>query len=244
MLKTLFHIAVICGFILVVAFLAVLLWQHLFGGSPSERSTPPSSTEEAIANYTMWLAILTGLLVLATLTLYVSGESGVSVARQSADAARDAANATRASVELSDRTAESQLRAYVLVRDIRVSIEQNFYLVTISNFGQTPARQVKTLIETGFVLPDTPYPTIDPHKEGSRGVLGAGGLNQAKYPFDPALLADLRAGVTVIKLTGLITYKDIFNKDRTTTFRAQYGARLWSGLGDFMVLTADGNDFN
>jgi hypothetical protein len=55
----------------------------------------PGATDQAIAEYTKWLAIFTAFLVLATIGLFVSGERTVDVARQSANAAKDSADAAK-----------------------------------------------------------------------------------------------------------------------------------------------------
>src|SRR5215216_1312146 len=92
-------VAIFIAFLLIVAVLGLFLWQTLFaseehgegreqpaiaqsqhqprhedsiGGSPAPRTHNP--TEEAIATYTKWLAIFTPFLVLATISLFISGE--------------------------------------------------------------------------------------------------------------------------------------------------------------------------
>jgi hypothetical protein len=122
--------AVLVVYAVVAIVLGVLLWQSLFGSEvlttarpeQTERNlhgdqAPPvahSRAEETIAEYTRVLAVFTGLLVLATIALFVSGERNVKVATEAAKAAQDAANAARASVDLAQVTATRQLRAYLV----------------------------------------------------------------------------------------------------------------------------------
>jgi hypothetical protein len=111
------NIAVFGAFVLMVAVLGFFLWQTLFvfekhsntqpeakpsysdqraGDENSGRVSPAPSrgnaTDEAIAEYTKWLAIFTLFLVLATVGLFISGERNVEVARQAANAARQSAD--------------------------------------------------------------------------------------------------------------------------------------------------------
>lgn len=99
------NLAIFGAFVIIVAVLGFFLWQTLFaseengnghkepeptyseqrsGGEHALRSSPTPSrsnrTEEAIAEYTKWLAIFTLFLVLATIALFVSGERNVRVA--------------------------------------------------------------------------------------------------------------------------------------------------------------------
>ena len=136
------NVAVFGAFLLMALVFGFFLWQTLFaskeysgretesksayseqqGGNEDslKSSIPPSAskpaTDEAIAKYTKWLAIFTMFLVLATLGLFISGERSVEVAGRSANAAKDSAKAAQNAVELADKTAARQLRAYVWVK--------------------------------------------------------------------------------------------------------------------------------
>jgi hypothetical protein len=117
MLKPAINIAIFGAFVLIVAVLGFFLWRTLFtsekhgnaqpeakpaysdqgtSAENSSRASPTPSvsnaTDEAIAEYTKWVAIFTLFLVLATIGLFISGERNVEVARQSADAAARAAD--------------------------------------------------------------------------------------------------------------------------------------------------------
>src|SRR5437588_611817 len=81
-------------------------------------------------------------ILVATIALFVSGERNVNVARKSAGAAKDAADAAQGAVKLSEKIAERQLRAYVLA--IQANVNHAFdgvprAFVLVKNTGQTPA---------------------------------------------------------------------------------------------------------
>jgi hypothetical protein len=140
----LLNISIYGAFVIIVVCLGFFLWKVLFVSEEvrdgrkqtepaySEQQTDPeqplrggpipSSSENAITEYTKWLAIFTLFLVLATIALFISGERNVDVARKSAVAAGEAARAAKNSVELAKNTAERQLRAY---GDLDLSREPN-----------------------------------------------------------------------------------------------------------------------
>jgi hypothetical protein len=173
MLKNITNIAVFGAFLIVVGFLGIVLWQSLFPSEKVEkqRNEPQAThaeqqgsdeqavragasprahnpTEDAIAEYTKWLAVFTALLVLATISLFVSGERNVDAARESAKAAKEAADAARDSVRLAESTAERQLRAYIGFDWGAVLLNspadgQITAWMRLKNFGTTPAYKVK-----------------------------------------------------------------------------------------------------
>jgi hypothetical protein len=96
MLKVISNILIFSIFIAAVLMIGIFLWQVLFNGKEIAISSPKSS-EEALVQYTKWLALFTAILALATIALFVSGERNVDVARKAADTASDALTAnTRA----------------------------------------------------------------------------------------------------------------------------------------------------
>jgi hypothetical protein len=114
MLKTVTSVAVFGTFLCVVVILGFILWRALFnpddGDSRRSAEAPvaaaqnkSNSTDEAIAEYTKWLVVFTGLLVIATVFLYVSGERNVEVARESAKAAKKAVEVAESALILGQR---------------------------------------------------------------------------------------------------------------------------------------------
>lgn len=169
-------------YLTVVGFLAFVLWQALFGSRDAvenhgkEQTTqsdqqnpgkqmagssvapkPHNPAEEAIADYTRWLAIFTSLLVLATVALFVSGERNVEVASRSADAAKVSAQAAKESADVAREALIAANRAWLdmevqLVGDLvhetdaaRVTIKY-----TLKNHGTAVATNV--IFEPRLVL--------------------------------------------------------------------------------------------
>jgi hypothetical protein len=165
MLRNLISIGIFGAFLLVAGFFAVVLWGSLFGTEKIENQSRETQrtqaeqqhpgeqfagsgaitrgsnpTENAIAEYTKWLAIFTALLVLATIALFVSGERNVEVARQSANAAKNSAEIAKETLISTNRpwisivapTIESQLTWEE--KGARVTIG-----ITVNNVGKNPA---------------------------------------------------------------------------------------------------------
>jgi hypothetical protein len=150
MLKMAVNVAVFGAFLLMTLIFGFFLWQTLFtpekhggreiqskpayseqhGGNENAFSASPApsmskaSTDEAIAEYTRWLAIFTMFLVLATLGLFVSGERNVEVARKSAEAAKESA-------EIASKT---------LIATQRPWINSEIKIASDLIFGETEAR--------------------------------------------------------------------------------------------------------
>src|SRR5262245_48230301 len=121
MLERTAHLVIFGAFLVICGLIGFFLWNNLFPEKITNRADNPSNaqpeyqhayekldrasplpgsrdaTDEAIADYTKWLAIFTAFLVLATIGLFVSGERSIEVARQSANAAIKAADAAKQS---------------------------------------------------------------------------------------------------------------------------------------------------
>jgi hypothetical protein len=167
MLKVAINIAVFGAFVLIVAVLGFFLWQTLFAsekyGNGQEKSEPTYSeqqprtentsgtsasprssnpTDQAIVEYTKWLAIFTLFLVLATIGLFISGERGVQVARQSA---KQSADSARDTLVASNRPWISILKVAPVSQ---LTWEEKGARLTISavikNVGKSPAFDVST----------------------------------------------------------------------------------------------------
>jgi hypothetical protein len=177
MLKYLTNVAVFGTYLIVMGFLGFVLWQALFGApqktqgrnnqqdSHSEQQntdkrllgssvapTPHNPTEEAIADYTRWLAVFTALLVLATVALFYSGERNIEIARESADAAKKSADIATQTLIASSRpwlTMAPKFASDLTVNDngiMRVAIALN-----LKNVGKSPANN---LIYTVRFIPE------------------------------------------------------------------------------------------
>jgi hypothetical protein len=190
MLKMAVNVAIFGAFLLMALVFGFFLWETLFspeehGGREahskpaySEQHTgnentlggsstpsPSKTTDEAIAEYTKWLAIFTLFLVMATLGLFVSGERGVDAARRSARAAQDAA-------EIANKSLIATNRAWV---SVAVSIDGDLTWVSdgtvrlplrfdLKNLGKVPA-DISIPIKSAVHLMFGPVDPIKAHEE-------------------------------------------------------------------------------
>lgn len=98
---------------------------------------------------TDWLLVLfNGLLVAATIALFVSGERNVEVARKSANAAKDSADAANKAAMVAEKTLIAGQRAWIRIDEIGLggeglAFDQNGASVAVSfkitNVGNSPA---------------------------------------------------------------------------------------------------------
>jgi hypothetical protein len=161
------NIAIFGAFLVIASFLGFFLWQTLFttdeydkgqvqheqtyseqqpsSEHPLGGSSSPStrdSTDQAIANYTKWVAIFTLFLVLATIALFVSGERNVEVARKSANAARKSADTAERTLIATQRPwvdATFDIASDLIFDGEGAHITFNYIL---ANYGNTPAINV------------------------------------------------------------------------------------------------------
>lgn len=266
MSKMILNVAVFGAFFLVVLVLGFFLWQTLFSFDRHGRSdgngeiaqselqpghekaagsgTPPhvpNPTEEAIAEYTKWLAIFTLFLVLATVGLFISGERNVEVAGRAAEAAKESAEATKKSVELSDRTAERQLRAYVAIQNggvllATVDNAPGFQIkVEIKNSGITPGYRFTTWMKEPKILDIDALPFGEPlpvdERNGS-SIIGPGASVWIER-FDKFGEGDLEAILNRKKgifIWGGADYVDAFGKPRHFIFRDMITGQQTGGV--------------
>jgi hypothetical protein len=128
-------------------------YENNSSGTNKPNPEPPKvSTDGRIANYTLSLAILTGVLAASTIGLWVvTWRSGV---RQSKDM-KNAVAAAHDANEISHRGIVADQRAWVLIGDLRIENGLDFknnmagmYItVKVSNVGKTPALNVRTKME-------------------------------------------------------------------------------------------------
>jgi hypothetical protein len=248
MLRTSLHVATFAGFLILAGFIGYFLWQALFTAdrhfAAAAAGGHVNATEEALAHYTKWLAILTAFLVMATLLLFVSGERNVAVAEQSAQAAREAANAARDSVNLAKQTSEAQLRAYVGV-GIRTNPtiqpgSNASMLLEYKNFGTTPAREVRYWLNMDLVNVPNRLPFATRPFREERILLNPGATEHIEGDFGRALtdeeVALIQADQKRLYVWGEIAYTDVFGRGpHITEFRL---ARQPDGA---MARTVEGN---
>jgi hypothetical protein len=202
---------------------------------------------DSTAVFNLFLMIFTGVLAfggLIQLNLLTRAER---IATETANAAKESANATKQAVELSDRTAERQLRAYMspsggtiqnfdlnkLAPDISVRIE-------FKNSGQTPAYDFSA--NGGATFANFPLSKILEKNEKAAGptVIGPQGeyiLTVGISGMTQAQLDAIKTREYAIFVHGVYSYRDAFNKTRTGKFRFFYGGA--GGLRSDYALTFD-----
>lgn len=163
---------------------------------------------------------------------------------------RETARAAVAATQLAENTAVAQLRAYVHVASVTGALpngEGGVFAVSVEvrNFGQTPARNVRTWLAVwpaGY--PDAGDFANAPRDLGVPATLAPGGHVSLIHGIGPILswLATFRAGTHAVYAYGRITYTDAFGNERFTNYRLVcYGPRVAGGNGAF-DLCREGNE--
>jgi hypothetical protein len=136
--------------------------------------------------------------------------------------------ATRQLVIGAEKTAERQLRAYVMIKTVRLEGLKDDgcprAIVTIKNSGNTPAKNVTHWAQMGFST--FPEMTLFPVRDSSRimppGAVAPGGKIIMSTGIDKPLNAPainaIEKGTHAIYVVGEIRYEDAFGQTRETDF--------------------------
>ena len=156
------------------------------------------------------------------------------------------------------RTAIRQLRAYVqfdggiifdagsanpLMGGVVVST------VSIKNTGQTPADKVAHWMETVvWPLAQEDKLVPGPVKDMLTSTMGAGQTTSSTR-WSPKQLTlqevqDVTAGVSGLYVHGMVVYKDIFKKTRTTRYRLIWSRQYPPPVGARLIFCINGNSFD
>jgi hypothetical protein len=207
------------------------------------------TASDPIALYTLGLLIFSMVLAGAAVAQLKSLIMANEVATRSAEAARKSADAARDAVTLADKTAERQLRAYVLIYDSQICLKENMLVVAgvgYKNSGQTPARDVVVWTK----IEGRPYPLIGTlgsikAENASRAPIGAGGVANMEIPAGGSLTSEqldgIQKGTKAIYVWGEITYRDIFDAEHRTKFARFYHGPLSSAPVQ-MFVSPEGNE--
>jgi hypothetical protein len=220
----------------------------------SKQDTSKASTDERIAEYTWWLAVLTGGLVFVALGQGVFIARSDKTARLAANAAERAAKATENSVDLARDTAKRQLRAYVTVNGVirtkdpgKLNGEGFAVLVDVKNSGQTPASDL--LVWANIEIREFPLVTCLPlHclENPTRVILPPDTKNLAFPTFDRDLTTIEENAIlknhTAVYVYGEIEYLDVFGNRHLTQFRFRCNGQGYP-LGMFKA-DGEGNEAN
>jgi hypothetical protein len=257
MLKWALNTASVAAFACIVLGFAFVEWRTSSQGQSANRqSTEKSSyenaktepnegvwhwlTHDAAGFFTLWLVIVGGFqLGFFYWQLRLIRES-LDDAKIAADAARDSAAATRASVELADRTTKHQLRAYVGVKEseIRSGDGGNTFAVhiVIINSGETPARQVTHRIAAELqILHGPPLSFELPERAPGEWVMVpdiAFTLKRDIAIGGASGTGTIRTGERTIFTWGRVDYVDIFGKPQHFEFRYRSGRTVFARVGD------------
>jgi hypothetical protein len=165
------------------------------------------TSETVTAISTTVLAVLTVILAFGTVSLWL---------------------ATKHLVEGSERAAEYQLRAYVMVDRVTLTrIGPDIYGISVAlkNVGQTPAHdlEVMTAITIGSPADIDAFSLGGwPERSMSRSVLGPTVISDVGSSLQKphaGLDQTLQSGARVIHAIGKARYVDVFGKLRNTEFR-------------------------
>jgi hypothetical protein len=174
------------------------------------------------------LKITDAMLVLFTFFLVLVGiGQGIFLFRtdqgthKAADAAKESADAAKKAIELSDRTAARQLRAYIYLDDGSVTPVQNQTLtavIKLKNYGQTPAYNVTTISAMGAGPPGLKgpgLPLLQRDVDKSKTITGPGGYTRTfakSAPLNQAEIDMLNSGLLIPYVTSEVRYEDAFGR--------------------------------
>lgn len=125
--------------------------------------------------------------------------------------------ATRDLVRGSEKTAERQLRAYVIIGESDIRLVEKHTLQTfihLHNFGQTPAYDVQNWVDMRIGKPDSPpFAQRLPFQQST--LIGPGGdyiIAPDRISISLEVPDQIRTGTKVIFIWGEVLYRDAFGK--------------------------------
>jgi hypothetical protein len=219
----------------------------------AERAEHDLQAQQNMAEWAKWVTIFTA----AQVGIGLLGLIGLwRTVKLTNKATRAATSATRAAIDankISQQSAERQLRAYVLVEKMQIKyFEIGRVLmveVTVTNSGQTPAREVRHGVIMQFCDSDV-YPPgrvrlarPNTKKRGSVVDIGAGApytfYVESSVPLSQDLHDKLVSGEIRCEVGGYLSFRDVFTRRRLVTFR---GYMASDQNGNFRVYVADRNN--
>ncbi len=204
------------------------------GSQQEQASKAPDSyvdsrtPDERIADYTLWLERLTGLLAISTIGLWW---------------------VTWRTLTHAEQSSERQLRAYIGVSVEMPEIKDNIITVilTTKNWGQTPAYELAYRFECRPFRSPITYKeilqierplAISPVLQPDRSIEQA-----IAYEFSKGELAVIRKGAgTFLYLWGVVRYRDAFKADRVTPLLCVLAPDDLHGLTGRFVYCPEGNE--
>jgi hypothetical protein len=279
MAKIILQATAIAVVVFILAAASLTLWRSFHPTSPpneahgaqnSEAKDNPGKedkslldrmAEDPVAFFTLWLTLFTGILASFTIWMALStkdlrdfAEEQARDMKETIAAAKDSADAAKKAVELSDRTAERQLRAYVSPNS---GILSNFdpndltkafsAVVLFKNSGQTPAYEFTALGAITFGDFPLAKPLTQPEMTTGPTVIGPGAdyiTNLAIINFTAAHLEAVKTGKFALYVHGIYSYRDAFDKKRGGEFRFYYGGKDGMRPDHLLIFDVQGNNAN
>ena len=204
----------------------------------------------AIAGFTFLLAVVTGGLAIFTFNLWKSTSKLVIGAEQTAERQlRAYVGCSEIALECPNLTNPS----YVPVQTVAGLIFEDYVLLTIKNYGQTPASEVGTFVNWTSTMFATrlaiefPYPDINSTTVGDLGPIPTHRtLFPTQVAIDKIAIPDLSVfrqahqKQVFLYFYGHIKYRDIYNRTQDTNFCSIY--EPWRPIGDQFVPVSQHND--
>jgi hypothetical protein len=221
------------------------------GQEPAESFRCPSGWAP-ITWFTGCLVVVGGLQGIFFVWQLILIRQGLADTAKAADAAERSSSAASASLVLATRTAERQLRAYVLITGgiyvVRSLDDLGRGHIEVKNTGQTPAYNMtmwsNIFVERHPLGADLPQP--DPALPMTSSIL-APGCTTSMFTGNPTIQAPYiwaRVGTPdcTIYVYGEINYTDAFAVRRVTKFRLIYGGPEGPQPDGKMSFDLDGNE--
>jgi hypothetical protein len=198
------------------------------GKQESNKALWDSWFPDPLSVYTLFLVIFTGLLVVVGAYQWRALVRAERISASTAKAAQDSADVTRDAVKLSEKTAQQQLRAYIVISAMEKVTDPSFpNHVTVEinyiNAGQTPAYEIELVanIDIREYPLKTGLPNVAAAKTATR-ILGPKIGNhtriKTRVPLRPEDEAAIVAGNKAVYVWGRIDYRDIFEERRFIEF--------------------------
>jgi hypothetical protein len=194
---------------------------------PSKVQALPT-TEDRIANYTLFLTIFTGVLAIVAIYQGYQLRTTVAAMERQETLTGKSVDAAVATIAKMDEIARRQLRAYILAANAKFEIgrvpSERYVEVTMQNYGRTPALNVTSVFGVGV----REWPLCSQLPEPDQGI------KKAVAPLPPGRDSvnrlpisrlndweekELREGRAGVYCWGTVNYVDIFGCPHQTTVR-------------------------
>ena len=222
-------IALLVCLVIGIAWQSRVSWEHSHqyeshDARPNEadKKTTQVTADERIANYTRWVAILTGILSASTLLLWW-------VTRKSANVAENALTVLERPY-LVFHEIKTDIGLFLSPNTVILSTHYPSFHFTVINYGRTPANIERAMIQFDVLdrIPEEPkIEDISLKNPGYKMAVVIIGQNRehtfhrlrlVRIKFPPQERLDVKNGTLSLYCYGMIEYRDIFDKSHLTNF--------------------------